>query len=49
MTTVREAVVTKSGNPLCGKPHVELTLRGVALATDNADECTETGFKEVAK
>jgi hypothetical protein len=27
MNTVRVAAVTKSGNPLCDKSHVELTLR----------------------
>jgi hypothetical protein len=48
MNTVREAAVTKSGNPLCDKSHVELTLRGMPPATDVAANCTAAGFKEVA-
>jgi hypothetical protein len=31
MNTVREAAVTRSGNPLCDKSHVELTLRVMPL------------------
>ncbi len=34
MNTVREATVTKSGNPLCDKSHVELTLRVMPPATE---------------
>ena len=34
MNTVCEAAVTKSGNPLCDKSHVELTLRVMAPATE---------------
>jgi hypothetical protein len=34
MNTVREAAVTKSGNPLCDKSHVELTLRVMPLGTE---------------
>jgi hypothetical protein len=40
MNTVREAAATKSGNPLCDKSHVELTLRVMPPAT-------ETGWLEV--
>jgi hypothetical protein len=36
MNTVREAAVTKSGNPLCDKSHVELTLRVMPPATETA-------------
>ena len=35
MNTVREAAVTKSGNPLCDKSHAELTLRVMPPATEN--------------
>jgi len=34
MNTVRAAAVTKSGNPLCDKSHVELTLRVMPPATE---------------
>ncbi|MEJ1958039.1 MAG: hypothetical protein WDM70_00010 [Nitrosomonadales bacterium] len=34
MNTVRKASVTKSGNPLCDKSHVELTLRAMPPATE---------------
>jgi hypothetical protein len=34
MNTVRAAAVTKSGNPLCDKSHVELTLQGMPPATE---------------
>jgi hypothetical protein len=34
MNTVREAAVTKSGNPLCDKSHVELTLRVMPPAAE---------------
>jgi hypothetical protein len=34
MNTVRAAAVTKSGNPLCDKSHVELTLRAISPATE---------------
>ncbi len=34
MNTVREAAATKSGNPLCDKSHVELTLRVMPSATE---------------
>jgi hypothetical protein len=34
MNTVRAALVTKSGNPLCDKSHVELTLRVMPPATE---------------
>jgi hypothetical protein len=40
MNTMREAVATKSGNPLCDKSHVELTLR----ATLPASETTQAMF-----
>jgi hypothetical protein len=40
MNTVREAAATKSGNPLCDKSHVELTLRVMPPAT-------ETGWLKV--
>ncbi len=36
MNTVRAAAVTKSGNPLCDKSHVELTLRVMPPATEMA-------------
>ena len=36
MNTVREAAVTKSGNPLCDKSHVELTLRVMPPAPEAA-------------
>jgi len=36
MNTVRVAAVTKSGNPLCDKSHVELTLRVMSLDTEAA-------------
>ena len=36
MNTVREAMVTKSGNPLCDKSHVELTLRVMPPAPETA-------------
>jgi len=36
MNTVRAAAVTKSGNPLCDKSHVELTLRVMPPATEIA-------------
>jgi hypothetical protein len=35
MNTVREAAVTKSGNPLCDKSHVELTLRVMPPGTSS--------------
>lgn len=34
MNTVRAAAVTKSGNPLCDKSHVELALRVMPPATE---------------
>ena len=34
MNTVCAAAVTKSGNPLCDKSHVELTLRVMQPATE---------------
>ncbi len=34
MNPVREAAATKSGNPLCDKSHVELTLRVMPPATE---------------
>jgi len=34
MNTVRAAAATKSGNPLCNKSHVELTLRVMPPATE---------------
>jgi hypothetical protein len=34
MNTVRAAQVTKSGNPLSGKPPVELTLRAMPPAAE---------------
>ena len=49
MNTVREAAVTKSGNPLCDKPHVELTLRGVPSATDNSERGITISLNEVAE
>ena len=49
MTTVRAAAVTKSGNPLCDKSHVELTLRGMPPATDGVECGIAADFKEVAK
>jgi hypothetical protein len=36
MNTVRAAAATKSGNPLCDKSHVELTLRVMPPATEIA-------------
>jgi hypothetical protein len=36
MNTVRAAAVTKSGNPLCDKSHVELTLRVMPPDTEIA-------------
>jgi len=36
MNTVREAAATKSGNPLCDKSHVELTLRVMPPSTETA-------------
>ncbi len=36
MNAVRAAAVTKSGNPLCDKSHVELTLRVMPPATEIA-------------
>ena len=48
MNTVRAAAVTKSGNPLCDKSHVELTLRGMPPATDVAANGMTAGFEEVA-
>jgi len=36
MNTVRAALVTKSGNPLCDKSHVELTLRVMPPAAETA-------------
>ncbi len=47
MTTVREAAVTKLGNPLCGKPHVELTLRGMLPAIDNVECGIAANWKEM--
>jgi hypothetical protein len=35
MNTVREAAATKSGNPLCDKSHVELTLRVMPPSTSS--------------
>jgi hypothetical protein len=49
MTTVRETAATKSSNPLCGKPHVELTLRGMPPATDNPERGRNASMNEVAK
>jgi hypothetical protein len=34
MNTVRAAVATKSGNPLCDKSHAELTLRVIQPASE---------------
>jgi hypothetical protein len=48
MNTVREAAVTKSGNPLCDKSHVELTLRAMPPATEVAHSCVLHPSKEVA-
>jgi len=48
MNTVREAAVTKSGNPLCDKPHVELTLRGMPPATDGSVNGMTVGVEEVS-
>jgi len=48
MNTVRAALVTKSGNPLCDKSHVELSLRVMPPVTDNAAACTPLHDKEVA-
>jgi hypothetical protein len=49
MNTVRAAAVTKSGNPLCDKSHVELTLRVMPPATDDAECGMTESLKEVAK
>jgi len=49
MNTVREAAVTKSGNPLCDKSHVELTLRVMPPATDTSANSMRDGFEEVAE
>jgi len=49
MNTVREAAVTKSGNPLCDKSHVELTLRARPPVTDASENVMTVGFEEVAK
>ena len=49
MNTVRAAAVTKSGNPLCDKSHVELTLRGMPPATDASANDMTAGFEEVAR
>ena len=49
MTTVRAAAVTKSGNPLRDKSHVELTLRSMPPATDSVKCGITVRLKEVAK
>ncbi len=48
MNTVREAAVTQSGNPLCDKSHVELTLRVMPPATKIATCKFATRDNEVA-
>jgi hypothetical protein len=48
MNTVREAAVTKSGNPLRNKSRVELTLRVIPPATEVANSCVLRLSKEVA-
>jgi hypothetical protein len=48
MNTVRAAAVTKSGNPLCDKSHVELTLRVMPPATDDSARGIKANFEEVA-
>jgi hypothetical protein len=49
MTTVRAAQVTKSGNPLCDKSHVELTLRVMPPATEtNGIKMSFSGDKVAA-
>jgi len=48
MTTVRAAAVTKSGNPLCDKSHVELTLRVMPPATETATRGFADLFDEAA-
>lgn len=48
MNTVREAAVTKSGNPLCDKSHVELTQRAMLSATENGWQMDPHKGKEVA-
>jgi len=48
MNTVRAAAATKSGNPLCDKSHVELTLRVMPPDTENAKLCVSHHFNEVS-
>ena len=48
MNTVRAAAVTKSGNPLCDKSHVELTLRGMPPGTEAAGFRASHKVDEVA-
>jgi hypothetical protein len=48
MNTVRAAQVTKSGNPLCDKSHVELTLRVMPPATENMQSGVLYFYFEVA-
>jgi hypothetical protein len=48
MNTVRAAAVTKSGNPLCDKSHVEWTLRAMPPSTDPSVNGMVVGFEEVA-
>ncbi len=48
MNTVRAALVTKSGNPLCDKSHVELTLRAMPPATETTALFTTLLVNEVA-
>jgi hypothetical protein len=49
MNTVREATVTKSGNPLCDKSHVELTLRVMPPAPEAAHWHMQRSGDEGAK
>ncbi|MEO6975829.1 MAG: hypothetical protein ABI144_08140 [Gallionella sp.] len=48
MNTVRAAAVTKSGNPLCDKSHVELTLRVMPPAAETARVDVKHNVNEVA-
>jgi hypothetical protein len=49
MNTVREATVTKSGNPLCDKSHVELTLRVMPPVPEAARRHIQRSGNEGAK
>ncbi len=48
MNTVRAAAVTQSGNPLCDKSHVELTLRVMPPATETTTPGVSYQDNEVA-